>query len=180
MANKDNPHGFIPLMRSISGGPGAALMGAHKLAGYGTALFIHDAVTRVASGTKKTQAVSAAITPGTTPIAGVNMTYGAASTATDHIIVPGHMQVFECQDNNDTDGVAAADLNKNFNIELNAGSSATFLSGHELDESTIAGTNTLDGKIVGLFRSADNDFGSWARVEVIFNRSQFSDQTTGL
>lgn len=183
MANRDNPHGFRPLMRTLAGGPGASLMGAHKLVGYGTALFIHDVITRVASGTKYTSAISAAITPGTTPIAGVNMTYGAASTATDHLIVPAAgAQVFEGQDNKDTDGIGVADVNKNFNVEFNAGNTVTKISGHEIDESTIATTNTLDGKIVGIFRSVDNliDASGWVRAEVIFNRSQFSDQVTAI
>lgn len=183
MANRDNPHGFRPLMRSLSGGPGASLMGAHKLVGYGTALFIHDCITRVASGTKLTQAISAAITPGTTVIAGVNMTYGAVSTATDHLICPAAgYQVFEAQDNKDTDGIGVADLNKNFNVEMNAGNATTKISGHEIDESTINTTNTLDGKIVGIFRSPDNliDASGFVRAEVIFNRVQFSDQTTAI
>jgi hypothetical protein len=183
MTNRDNPHGFRPMMRALSGGPGASLMGAHKLAGYGTALFINDCITRVASGTKLTQAISAAITPGTTPIAGVNLTYGAASTATDHLIVPAAGgQIFEAQDNKDTDGIGVADVNKNFNVELNAGNSVTKVSGHEIDESTIATTNTLDGKIVGIYRSADNliDASGFVRALVVFNRSQFSDQTTAI
>jgi hypothetical protein len=183
MANRDNPHGFKPTMRCLSGGPGAATMSAHKLSGYGTALFIHDAVTRVAAGVKYSQAISAAITPGTTPIAGVNLTYGAASALTDHVIIPAAGgQVFECQDNKDTDGVGIADINKNANIELNAGNVTTKYSGHELDESTIAGTNTLDAKIVGVWRSPDNliDASGFVRVEIIFNRSQFADQTAGV
>jgi len=158
-------------------------MGAHKLVGYGTALFIHDCITRVASGLKYTQAISAAITPGTTVIAGVNLIHGAASTATDHIIVPAAgYQVFEAQDNKDTDGIGVADVNKNFNVELNAGSAITKISGHEIDESTLNTTNTLDAKLVGIFRSPDNliDASGWVRGECIFNRVQFSDQTTAV
>lgn len=181
MANVDNPHGFGPLNRSIVGGPGAAIMQCHKLVGYGTALFIGDGVTRVASGTKATPAISAAVTPGTTPTFGVNRTYGAASTATDHLVIPAlGGQMFEIQDNNDTDGVAAADLNKNANYELNAGSATTQISGHELDESTINTTNTLDLHILGLLQSPDNAFGSFARVLVTFNRNQLSDQIAGI
>lgn len=183
MANRDNPHGFRPLNRSLIGGPGAANIGAHKLVGYGTALFANDVITRVASGVEYTSAISAAVTPGTTPIAGVNLTYGAASTATPHLYVPAAFgQVFEAQDNKDTDGVGVADINKNFNVEMNAGSTVTKISGHEIDESTIATTNTLDGKIVGIFRSPDNliDGSGFVRCEVIFNRVQFSDQTTAI
>lgn len=181
MANVDNPHGFRPLNRSLTGGPGAALMQCHKLLGYATALFIGDAVTRVASGVQPTPAISAAITPGTTPIFGVNLIYGAASTATvDHLVIPAGGQIFEIQDNNDTDGVEAASLNKNANVELNAGSTTTQLSGHELDESTINTTNTLDLHILGLLRAPDNAFGAWARVMVVFNANQLANQIAGI
>lgn len=174
MANNNNPHGFRPLMRSFTGGPGAAALPAHKLVGYGTALFIGDVVTRVASGTKATQCISAAVTPGTTNIAGVNLIYGAASTATDHVILPSALNVFEAQ----IDTIAAADLNKNAAIVMTAGNTGTKISKHSLNG--IATTNTLDCKVVGLQRSPDNDFGAYARVEIIFNRSQFTDQTVGI
>lgn len=183
MANRDNPHGFRPMMRALAGGPGASLMGATKLVGYGTALFINDVITRVASGTGYKMTISAAVTPGTTPIAGVNLTYGAASTVTNHLVVPAvGGQVYEAQDNKDTDGIGVADVNKNFNVEMNAGNTVTKISGHEIDESTINTTNTLDGKIVGIFQSPDNliDASGFVRALVIFNRSQFSDQTTAI
>ena len=183
MANRNNPHGFRPLMRTLAGGPGAAAMGAHKLAGYGTALFMYDCITRVASGTKYTQAISAAITPGTTPIAGVNMIYGAASTATDHLIIPAAgEQVFEAQDNKSTDGIGFADLNKNANVSLGTGNTVTKISGHVIDEATIATTNTLDLKIVGIFRSPDNliDASGYVRAEVVFNNRQLANQVAGI
>jgi hypothetical protein len=182
MANVDNPHGFRPLNRSVVGGPGAALMQCHKLVGYGTALFIGDAVTRVASGTLKTPAISAAITPGTTPVFGVNLVYGAATTATaTHLVIPASGgQMFEVQDDADTDGVEAASVNKNANIVLNAGSATTYISGHELDEATINTTNTLDLHILGLLQVEGNIFGSHARVMVTFNSDQLGNQIAGI
>lgn len=170
MANVDNPHGFRPLMRSIIGAPAAAVK-AHKLVGDGVAMFINDAVCAVASGTKGYPAIAtgAAITPGTTPIFGVNLTQGAASTATDHLVIPAMYQVFECQDDADTDGVEAASINKNANLVTNAGSATTGISGHELDEATINTTNSLDLAILKLFDAPDNAFGNHARVEVMFN-----------
>jgi hypothetical protein len=182
MANVNNPHGFRPLNRSLSGGPGAALMRCHKLVGYGTALFIGDAVTRVASGLQPFPAISAAITPGTTPVFGVNLVHGAASTATtNHLVIPaGNQQIFEVQDDNDTDGVAAADINKNANINLAAGSATTQISAHQLDESSIATTNTLDMHILGLLQAPDNAFGSNARVMIVFNNNQLGNQVAGI
>jgi len=164
-------------MRSITGGPGAAAFGAHKLVGYGTALFIGDAVTRVASGTKKTPAISAAITPGTTPMFGVNLVWGAASTATDHLVIPGNFQVFETQSNGTP---VAADLNKNANIALGAGSATLKISGHVEDHASVQTTNTLDLHIVGIWNAPDNDFGQYAKLEVIFNRNQLTDQVAGI
>lgn len=182
MPNRDNPHGFRPLMRSLTGGPGASTLPAHKLVGFGTAIFIHDCITRVAAGTKPTMAISTAITPGTTAIAGVSLTYGAASTATDHVIYPAAgYQVFEAQDDGATDGIGFADVNKNFNIVLGTGNAATKISGHKIGEASLAATATLDGKIVGIWRTARNLIGSsFVRAEVIFNRVQFSDQTLGV
>lgn len=182
MPNPNNPHGFGPLNRSLAGGPGAALMRCHKLATAGTALFINDAVTLMAAGTQPIPAISAAITPGSTPTFGVNLIYGAANTFTDqHLVIPaGNLQVFEVQDDNAVDGVGPADINKNANISLGAGNVATQISGHVLSEASIAGSNTLDLKLHGLLQTPSNAFGSWARVLVTFNNSQFADQKAGL
>ena len=62
MANPNTPFGFRPTMRTFTGGSGT-IQPTHKLAGYATALFINDAVTHAAAGTKPTLAVDAAITP---------------------------------------------------------------------------------------------------------------------
>jgi len=172
MANVNNAHGFRPLMRSVTGGPGAATLGAHKLAGDGTALFINDVVKKAANGTKNTLCVTA----GTAAAAafGVNLVYGAASKATDHIIVPGVFQVFETQ----IDTIAAADLDKNCALVAGAGSTSTQISGHSANG--VATTNTLDFHVVGLWNSSDNAFGAYARIEVIFNNQQLSNQVVGV
>lgn len=180
MANRDNPHGFQPLMRSVTGGPGACSMGAHKLVGVGTALFVYDVVKRAASGTKKTLC----ITPGTAaaPAFGVNLVYGAASTATDHVIIPGHLQVFEAQEDGETHSaanVAAADVGLNANLIATAGNTSTKRSKHEIGGASIAGTNTLDFHLLGLYQSPDNDYGANARLLVTFNNSQLSNQVAG-
>lgn len=183
MANVNNPHGFRPLMRSISGGPGAACLLVHKLAGYGTALFIGDAVCKVASGVKSYPAVSAAITPGATPVFGVNLMYGAASKQTDHLIIPVNEQVFECQEDGTMHGganLAAVDINMNANVVLTAGNALTQISKHQIAGSTIATTNTLDLHILQLLQTPDNAFGAYARVEVVFNNKSLSNQVAGV
>jgi hypothetical protein len=178
MANVNNPHGFRPLLRSLSGGPGAATLQVHKLAGYGTALFIGDVVAKVAGSVRTYPAVSAALTPGTTPALGVNLVYGALSTLTDHLIIPVDGQIFEVQANV-TVPITAAHMNDNANFSLGAGSAALQISGHVLDSNTIATTNTLDLHIMQLWQSADNALGAYARLEVKFNSNVYGGQQAG-
>ena len=181
MANVNSPFGFKPLMRGIAGGP-ASVLQVNKLVGYGTALFIGDPVCKVGSGTKSYPTVSAAITPGTTPVFGVNLIYGAASKATDHLIIPATGQVFLVQCNG-TANLAASNINNNANMASGTGSSVTLLSGWVLDTNTFNTTNTLDLKIVQMFQGTqtgqDNALGQYARVEVIFNNTAEREQVAG-
>ena len=172
MANVNAAHGFRPLMRSISGGPGAAGIAAHKLVGDGTALFIYDVVKFAASGTKASKCITAATAAAAN--LGVNLIYGAASTATDHIIIPGSQQIFETQ----IDTIAAADLDKNCALVAGAGNANTKISGHSVNG--VATTNTLDFKVLGLFNSPDNALGAFARIEVKFNNDQLGNQVVGV
>jgi hypothetical protein len=48
MANTNAPFGFRPGMRTLTGDRGT--VPTHKLAGYGTVLFVNDAVTHAAAG----------------------------------------------------------------------------------------------------------------------------------
>ena len=172
MANVNNAHGFRPLMRSLTGGPGASAIGAHKIVGVGTALFIGDAVELNGSGTKNNASIKPAAA--TDVLYGVNLIYGAVSKATDHIIIPGQFQLFECQ----IDTVAVTQLQFNAALVAGAGSATTKLSGHSL--ASVATTNTLAVKLLGLHQSPDNAVGAYARVIVTFNKSQFADQTAGV
>jgi hypothetical protein len=181
MANVNNPFGFRPLMRTMAGGQVEAVA-AHKLAGYGTALFINDAVTHAAAGTKPTACIDAAISPGSTPVLGVNLIWGAASTATDHLVVLGDGgAVFLTQG----DGTGAiflvpASLSLCAKIKLTAGNPSLKLSKHQLDESTLAITNTWDLKVRKLWESPDNVAAAFARVEVTFNNLVGADQKAGI
>lgn len=180
MANTNAPFGFTPTMRTLSGAAGS-IMSAHKIAGYGTALFIHDVVTHAASGTKNTPAIDANITPGTTPVLGVNLVYGAASTATDHSIVMADGGIFVVQgDGTGSTYLVAASLSKNANIALTAGNTGTFMSKHELSETSIATTNTLDLKVRGLYQTPNNALGQYAQVYVTFNNIVGANQEAGI
>lgn len=175
MANVDNPHGLRPLMRTLSGGC-PTIQWMQKDASEAAAIFQWDAVNREADG--NIEANSA--TPGTTLYSGVSLNHGAAATLTDHAVVVSPDAVFEAQDNSDTDGFAAADLGLNVNIELNAGSATTKISGHELDESTVATTATLDLKLLALLNTPDNAHGAFSRIEVVFNKHRMNPAVAGV
>jgi len=175
MANRDNPHGLRPLMRTLSGG-NPFVQEMDKDAAEGTAIFQWDAVNREADGNIE----AASATPGTTLYSGVSLNYGAASTLTKHLVVVSFDAIFEAQDNGETDGFAAADMGLNVNLELNAGNANTTLSGHELDESTAAVTNTLDVKLLQLLTVPDNAYGAWGRYEVVFNKHRMAPGVAGV
>ena len=180
MANLNAPFGFRPAMRTLSGGSGT-IVSAHKLVGYGTALFIGDAVTHAAAGTKNTLAIDAAITPGTTPVLGVNLIYGAASVATDHAIVEASHAVFITQgDGTGATFLVAASLSKTANLALTAGNTGTKISKHSLSETSLNTTNTLDLKVRGLYQDANNVVGQYAKVFITFNNLVESDQKAGI
>ena len=181
MANVNNPFGFRPLMRTAAGGQVEAVA-AHKLAGYATALFINDAVTHAAAGTKPTACIDAAITPGTTAVLGVNLIWGAALTATDHLVILGDGgAVFLVQgDGTGATFLVPASLSKTANIALTAGNPSLKLSKHQLSETSLAATNTLDLKVRKLWESPDNVAGAFARVEVTFNNLVGADQKAGI
>lgn len=166
MANRDNPHGLSPLMRSF-GGP-SSVRQYSKDASEAVAIFINDAVELDDDGY-----IHANGTPGSMYILGVSLDYGAATTATNHLVVDDPHASFEAQDNADTDGFALADKGLSCNLELNAGSATTLISGHELDESSAHATNVLDVRLVGLLDCPDNAYGAHGRWEVTINKHFF-------
>jgi len=183
MANVNAPFGFRPTMRTVTGASGR-MIAAHKIAGYGTALFMNDAVTHAANGTKNNPAIDKGITPGSTPVLGINLQYGAASTATDHTIVLASAgAVFVVQGDGSAGGgspIAAASLSMNANIVMTAGSATLLTSKQSLSETSLATTNTLDLRVRKLWESPDNAFGQYARVEVTFNNLVDADQKAGI
>lgn len=172
MANNNNPHGFRPLMRSTVGGPAHAVVDAHKVVGVATALFINDVVVLQGGGTKPTASIAPAAPGGV--FYGVNLIYGAAATASDHVIILGEKQIFETQ----IDTVTMAQLEMNAALVAGAGNATLHTSAHSANG--VAATNTLGLKLLGLYRSPDNAVGAFARVLVTFNKSAFADQTAGV
>lgn len=176
MANVDNAHGLRPLGVCASSPNPPRTQRMLKDASEATAVFIGDAVNREADGNIE----AASATPGTTLYSGVSLSYSAALTLGYHLVVTGPDALYEIQDNNDTDGFVDADMGLNCNLELNAGNATTKISGHELDESTIQTTNTLDMKLLELLGVPDNAAGAWSRVVVMFNKHRMAPGVAGV
>lgn len=174
MANVDNPHGFLPVGYMVGGGPPATLE-LSKAATYAVAFYPGDLVHRVADGTLESNSA----TPGTTRYSGVNLSPGAASTLTKHLVITDPKMVFEGQGDDDTD-LDAADLGLNANALLSAGSATTGKSGHEIDASTKNTTNTLDLKLLQLHTVAGNAHGKWARIQVLINKHRMNPEVAGV
>lgn len=168
MANLNAPHG-LQAVGTTHGGP-YEIEEFGKVVGY-TAIFIGDAVNRVADGS-----IEASATPGTTLYSGVSLNYGPTLTVTNHQVIISPETIFEAQDDNDTDGFAAADmgLNTNLNVASVAGSTLTGISGHQIDEGSINTTNTLDVHLRRLFPISGNAYGANSRIEITFNKHRMA------
>ena len=173
MANRDNPHGLRPLGRTMAGG--VPFVEEFSKASTYTALYIWDAVNRVADGT-----IEASATPGSTLYSGVNLIAGATLTATTHLVMTSPDALYEAQDNAATDGFAEADMGLNANLVLGTGSATTLISGHEINETGADVTATLDVHLLRLFPAPDNAAGAWSRVEIIFNKHRMAQDNVGV
>jgi hypothetical protein len=179
MANVNAPFGFRPTMRTTSGAAGA-IQAVNKIAA-AAALYINDAVTHAAASLLATPAV--AVAAPTNPIAGVNLIYGAGTTATSHAIVLAEGAIFMVQGDGTSGGSSplnAAAMSMNANLVATTGNTGTKISEQGLAESTLATTNTLDLKVRGLWQSPDNALGQYARVYVTFNNLVGADQKAGI
>ena len=88
--------------------------------------------------------------------------------------------IFEMTD--DGDSVASDWIGKNTNFTVAAPSAPTVnpLSATVIDGSTVATTNTLPLKIIGMKRTAGNSIAAYARWLVKFNTHEFFGSTTGV
>jgi hypothetical protein len=174
MANVNNPFGLRSLGLTLSGGaPQIELF--DKVVGYGTAVFPGDAVNQVADGS-----IEKSATPGSTLYSGVALDYGAASKATNHLVVVSPDAVFVTQCDDDGTGLVATDRGINCNLVLGAGSATTYKSGHQLHSTTKNTTSSLDMKLRRLFPVGDNAYGVYARWEVVFNNHRNAMGTTAV
>lgn len=172
MPNVNNPHGLRPLMRNLFGGP-VETREFFKPASSATAIFRNDAVC-VSTGGQ-------IIAGRSTAFVGVSLDPGKASTLTGHRVIVSPGAIFEAQDNDAAVGIVAADIGKNAQISVAvAGNASTNVSGQQIDKATVATTAGHDLQLIALLDAADNEFGPYARVEVMFNRHFFNMGRTGV
>src|SRR6267154_1862909 len=171
MANVNHPHGLRPVMRTLGGGfPFVSEL--KKLVGATKAVFMWDVVARIAGGSID---VAGNLTPGTTIWSGVALNFGAAATATSHLVIVSPLALYEAQDNDTVTGLIETDMGLNANIIATAGDATLKLSKHQIDRSTKNTTSTLDLHLLQKYTTVlgdsaeSNDYGPNCRVEVIFN-----------
>jgi hypothetical protein len=170
MANSDNPHGLLP--RYCTSGAAPWVEEFDKLVGYGTAMYLGDAVARVASG-----AIEIPATPGTTRITGVNLNWGKVSTATKHLVVLNPDMLFEAQ----ADGILAeADMGLNANLIYGAGDGTALKSGHEINSATEDVTATLDVHLLKKLDVEGNAYGANVRLEILINKHRLATDSVGV
>ena len=169
MANVDNPHGLMPLMRQLGGGA-SELTPYTKAAAYAYKISRWDPVTLLAGVLNGPES---GITPGTTQLIGVAAAHSAVSTLADPFMVyDSPLELFDVQE--DASGAAnavAAKMGYNANLALAAGGTPTRdCSACELSGTSIATTGTLDVKILKLITDPNNAYGAWARLMVKINK----------
>ena len=90
MSNVNNPHGLMPIMRTLAGGAVQAF--PYQKASGGGAIFKWDPVTLLGTGYLGN---TAQITPGTTPFLGVALEASASGVAATHNIIIAPDALFE-------------------------------------------------------------------------------------
>lgn len=89
--------------------------------------------------------------------------------------------VYEIQDDsNGSNNLSASSIGSNANIIYAAPGTGVNVSGTMLDVTTVATTSTLNLKILGLVRRADNAFGQYAKWNVLINNHVFRGGITGV
>lgn len=192
MANANVPSGLSPV-RGVYGQPFNGSVNQYSTAaGDSVAIFIGDPVKLVGTSQVINGQTFADIAQAATGdiIVGVvvavlpdtrdSLLYRAGSTARIVLVADDPNDLFEAQDVSTGTPLAAADIGNNVNFVVAAGSTFTGLSGVTLNNTTEAGTNTLDLKIVGFVNRADNEVGASGKWLVRINRHQYANQIAGV
>lgn len=203
MANADTPFGLKP----IKNAPFNEIPKNYYYipSTYATALFIGDPVIK--TGTSNTVAVTSAgrlFNPGSLPeinkatagdtnkITGViigflanptnlNVAYNPASTERVAIVADSPLQEFEIQEESAGSPLAATSVGLNANLVFaESGSTATGLSGAELDTTTPATDATFQLKILRLVDAPENAIGQHAKWRVKINNHTEANIVAGI
>jgi hypothetical protein len=197
MANANRPTGLTPV-KHLSGAPYNGAGNIYSIAAaYNVALYQGDPV--ISSGTADTNGVAGIVLAAATgPIRGVIMaigkdpndfinpgnldiTYRPAAAQTDvwyALVADDPDIIFEVQEIGTGTQLAATDVGLNTNLVLGTGNG--FVSGWLLDNGTEAVTATLQCRLLGLARRADNAFGAYAKWLVKINAHELGSNTAGL
>lgn len=98
--------------------------------------------------------------------------YRPASTAMYCLVVDDPNVIFEVQEDNGANDIAATMVGLNIDLIVGSGDTASGKSGMELDSSSTAST-TLQCRILGLVDREDNAMGAHAKWEVLINEHEF-------
>jgi hypothetical protein len=120
-------------------------------------------------------------TAGTSLWLGASLNYGAASTATPHMVCDEIDCIFIAQCKTGTTISTTSHSQKNANISLTtAGSTTTKQSGLAVDGATIGTTNTYDVRILKVATISPNAEGNAAILEVTINKHYFAQGSTAV
>lgn len=180
MANTNNAFGFKPV--GVRGGAYTGQINMYFVpSSDATALFMYDPVIIAGSGdtvgvpsvTRATAASAGRVTGvivGFVPNASVRANgYRVASTDCYVLVADDPDLIVECQEDAVGGALAVTDIGLNADMVAGTGSTATKLSGFQLDTSTKATTATLQLRILGFVQRGDNEVGANAKVLARFN-----------
>lgn len=166
--NVDRPNGFTPV-GTLNGSDWAASIRTYTMDATHDAIFIGDLINFNADGypdqydAGETQVFGVCV--GVEVDRGLNVAtefpgYLPANVAGKIRVATDPFLLMEVQEDGVGGQLALADVNLNIEVIDGGGSTTTGLSGHEIDTSTAATTNTLPLRIVALVDRADNQLGS--------------------
>jgi len=103
--------------------------------------------------------------------------YRVASTLRYGMVIPMDAGLFAIQEDSVGGDLAITNVGQNISVVVGAGSTATGISGMEIDSSTAATTNTLVYRIMGVHRVEDNELGTNCQWVVTSNLTNLNNIT---
>lgn len=166
MPNPNAPFGAIPV-RKLDGGN---IVASKYTLASGQVAYRGDFLTLGAAGTVSVATAGA-------ELIGVAAEYVDATGGAKSILVYDDPSIVFAVRAGSTTAINSDDVGINANIGAGAGNTATKISGHYLDASTKATTNTLNLRVLGLLERPDNDWGTYAIVECLINTHRMTNRT---